>query len=102
MEEGVPDSSESFSFTASPAPLAAFSLTDTGGTPGDCVTTSNTNTQCFTNLTNLTTYTITESTVTGWTLGPISCSVATGTANGGGAPPSGATVRTKLKGRGEG
>src|SRR5439155_1233614 len=52
---------------------------------------------CFTNITNLTTYTIAETAQTGWTLGPISCSVASGTANGGKANPSGASVDIDLK-----
>src|SRR5207237_917382 len=64
---------------------------------GDCRSHTNTNTQCFTNITTLTTYTITESTPSNWTLGPISCSVASGTANGGSATPSGASVSINLK-----
>jgi uncharacterized repeat protein (TIGR01451 family) len=60
-----------FGFTASPAPLANFSLT--GGTEQD-----------FNDITNFTTYTVLENTPpTDWSLTGLTCAVATGTANGG-------------------
>jgi len=63
-KHATPQGSQAFGFTASPAPLTGFSLTDDG---------TSANTQVFSNITNFTTYTITESSLTGWTRTSISC-----------------------------
>src|SRR4029079_16461667 len=76
-----------FPFTASPSPLSNFSLTTVGGTAE----------QDFNNITNFTTYTVAEGTLpTNWAFDNASCSVATGTDNGGSRTTSGKTATINL------
>ena len=86
VKDATPEGSTSFPFTASPSPLANFSLIDDG---------TATNTKLFSNITNFQAYTVTENTPTGWDLGGIVCSVTS--PNGGSQNVSGATVTIDLK-----
>jgi len=77
-----------FSYTASPSPLADFTITTSGGT-GE---------HDFNGIKTFTTYTVNEGTPpTGWTFVSLNCSVAAGTANGGTQTVSGAQVTIDLK-----
>jgi hypothetical protein len=65
-KHATPQSTQSFSFTASPAPLTSFSLVDDGITPANA-------TKIFPPTTTFTTYNITETSLAGWKLNSISC-----------------------------
>jgi len=66
VKQATPEGLTSFPFTASPSPLANFSLVDDG---------TSANTNPFLNITNFTTYSITENKPAGWNLAGIACSV---------------------------
>ncbi len=72
IKDATPPGATSFDFTASPLPLANFSLVDDGTTA---------NTKVFSDIVDFTTYTVTEAAVTDWNLTGIACSVLS--ANGG-------------------
>jgi len=77
-----------FAFTASPTPLpATFSITTVGGTGN----------QVFPIPTQFTTYTVTESTKTGWDLTGIVCAADSGTVEAGSTSTSGRTATIDLK-----
>lgn len=86
IKDATPNGSTSFGFTASPAPLANFSLVDDG---------TSANTKAFTNITNLVSYAVTESAIAGWTLGTVSCVVTS--PNGGTQTQSSSTETINLK-----
>ena len=86
VKDATPVGSTSFSFTGSPVPLTNFSLVDDG---------SATDTKVFSDITNFTTYTVTENTPPGWDLTGIGCVVAG--ENGGSQDINGATVTIDLK-----
>ena len=86
IKAATPEGSTSFPFTASPSPLANFSLVDDGTLA---------NTQVFSGIQNFTTYSVSESVPSGWSLTGIVCSVTD--ANGGTQSISGATVTIVLK-----
>ena len=86
IKAATPEGSTSFPFTASPSPLANFSLVDDGTLA---------NTQVFSGIQNFTTYSVSESVPSGWSLTGIVCSVSD--ANGGTQSISGATVTIVLK-----
>jgi uncharacterized repeat protein (TIGR01451 family) len=76
-----------FPFTASPSPLSNFSLTTVSGTAE----------KDFNDISNFTTYTVAEGTLpTNWAFDNASCSVATGTDNGGSRTTSGKTATINL------
>lgn len=75
----------SFSFTGSPSPLSNFSLIDDG---------TSANTQVFSGITSFTTYTISESSKTLWSLDRVGCSVQN--PNGGTQVVSSATATVTL------
>jgi uncharacterized repeat protein (TIGR01451 family) len=85
VKDATPNGSTLFPFIASPSPLTNFSLVDDG---------TGANTKLFSNITNFQTYTVTENTPSGWTLGGIVCSVTS--PNGGSQNVSGATVTIAL------
>ncbi len=86
-KQATPESAQSFPFTATPTPLANFSLVDDG-------TTANTTT--FANITNFMTYTINETPLpTGWSFTSATCTVTA--ANGGSRTVSGTTATIILK-----
>ena len=77
IKQATPEGSTPFPFTASPSPLADFSLVDDGTTA---------NTKLFSKIENFTTYSVTELTPLGWSLTePMVCSVTS--ANGGRRAP---------------
>jgi hypothetical protein len=83
IKDATPNgTSTTFPFTASPLPLTNFSIIDDG-------------TQAFSNITNFTTYTVAESSVGGWTLTGIVCSVTS--ANGGSQTVTSPSVSIDLK-----
>jgi hypothetical protein len=87
IKDATPEGSTSFSFTASPTPLANFSLVDDG---------TSANTKVFSNITTFQTYSISESPPSaGWAFNDVTCSVTS--ANGGSYTKSGATVEIVLK-----
>ncbi len=74
VKQAYPEGSSVFNYTGSPSPLVNFSLTDDG---------TSANTQTFPNITNFTTYTITETPIpAGWGLTDISCTDPTGNSSG--------------------
>ena len=85
IKDATPNGSTSFSFTASPSPLANFSLVDDG---------TSANTKLFSNIINFQTYTVAESVPSGWSLTGVVCSVTS--PNGGSQSISGATVTIGL------
>jgi hypothetical protein len=86
-KQATPESAQSFSFTASPTPLANFSLVDDG-------TTANTTT--FADITTFTTYTVNETPLpTGWSFTSATCTVTA--PNGGSQTVSGTTATINLK-----
>lgn len=72
IKQTIPENSGAFSFTASPAPLANFTLDSTFGY-----------TQVFDSIEVFQTYTISEVLPTGWTLNSLTCVIDPLTANGG-------------------
>ena len=84
VKQATPEGSTSFPFTASPSPLTNFSLVDNG---------SSANTKVFSNITNFTTYTVTENTPSGWTLTGVVCTVSGGTST---TPPSTTTATVSI------
>ena len=88
QKQAIPTGATAFPFTASPAPLSNFSLVDDG-------TVAN-NTKAFTNITNFTTYTVTETAPlpTDWSLTGVVCSVAS--PNGGSQTVNGAQTTINL------
>ena len=66
IKEATPEGSTSFPFTASPSPLANFSLVDNG---------TSANTKVFSSIVNFQTYTVTEDTPAGWDLTGVVCGV---------------------------
>src|SRR5439155_22719727 len=71
IKDATPNGSTSFDFTASPSPLANFSLVD-DGTP------ANTNKKLFSNILTFQTYTVNETPIpAGWGFDSVSCSVTT-------------------------
>jgi len=87
VKEATPEGSTSFPFTASPSPLAAFSLVDDN---------TSTNTQVFSNITDFKTYTINETPIpTNWGFDSVSCSVTS--PNGGSYSTSTTTVNIVMK-----
>ena len=86
IKDATPNGSTSFSFTASPSPLTNFSLVDDG---------TSANTKLFSDILDFQTYTVTENTPTGWSLGTVVCSVDID--NGGSQTVSGATATINLK-----
>ncbi len=86
VKDAVPDGATSFSFTASPAPLANFSLVD-NGTPA--------NTIVFDPIITFTTYAISESLPSGWSLTAAACTTVN--PNGGSFATSGTRVTIDLR-----
>jgi hypothetical protein len=86
IKDANPDGSQSFAFTASPSPLTNFSLVDNG---------TSANTKLFSNITNFQLYSVSESTVTGWTLTSKACSSTT--PNGGSYTPTSTGVTINMK-----
>src|SRR6185369_8724958 len=84
----TPEGSTSFPFTASPSPLANFSLVDNGTDP---------NSKLFSNITTFQDYTVTETTPSGWGFDSVACSRLSGTENGGSYTTSNATVAITMK-----
>jgi uncharacterized repeat protein (TIGR01451 family) len=72
IKDATPNGSTTFPFTASPSPLYNFNLVDDG---------TSANTKVFSDIHDFSTYTVAESTVEGWSLTGIVCSVVN--ANGG-------------------
>ena len=85
IKDAQPNSSTSFPFTASPAPLSNFSLVDDG---------TSSNTKLFSGITNFQTYTVTEGSVQNWVLDNVDCSVTS--PNGGSQTVAGAKVTIDL------
>jgi uncharacterized repeat protein (TIGR01451 family) len=86
IKQATPEGSQSFGYTSTGG-LSSFSLVDDGTTA---------NTQTFSNITNFTTYTVTESALAGWTLSfnnPV-CSVTS--SNGGSQSASSNTLTVNL------
>jgi hypothetical protein len=83
-----PDST-SFSFTASPTPLSNFSLIDSSSSTDPSQVTT------ITDPANFKTYTVTEGSITGWTLASLGCTDVSQT--GGSASTSGSTATIILK-----
>lgn len=87
IKQAVPEGATAFSFTASPAPLAGFTLTDDG---------TSANTKVFANITNFTTYSVTETVPVGWNASPgVTCSVTS--SNGGSQTVASPLVTINLK-----
>jgi len=78
IKQATPEGSTSFSFTASPAPLANFNLVDDG---------TSANTKVFSGITSFGTYAVTESLPGGWQLDNRACQ--TTSQNGGSTSNSG-------------
>ncbi|MGI9187316.1 MAG: prealbumin-like fold domain-containing protein, partial [Gaiellales bacterium] len=76
IKDATPNGSTSFPFTASPAPLANFSLVDDGTAA---------NTKVFPGIVDFTTYSVAEAVPAGWDLTGVDCAVAGGTST---TPPS--------------
>ena len=88
IKQATPESSQTFAYTASPAPLAAFNLVDDG---------TSANTKLFSDIKNFTTYTITETVPSGWTQGFTTPACTVTSANGGTQGTSGAQLTINLK-----
>ena len=86
IKQATPEGSTSFPFTASPTPLADFSLVDNG---------TSANTKLFPDITNFQTYTVTENTPSGWALDGVVCDVTS--PNGGSQSVNGATATIDLE-----
>jgi Prealbumin-like fold domain len=86
VKKASPQGATSFPYTASPSPLANFSLVDDG---------TSANTKAFANITSFVSYSVTEGSVSGWTLNGVSCSVVS--PNGGTQTQSGSTETINLK-----
>ncbi len=86
IKDATPNGSTSFPFTASPSPLTNFALVDDG---------TSANTKVFSNITNFQTYTISETTPSGWSLAGIVCSVTS--PNGGSQTVNLPSVSINLK-----
>jgi hypothetical protein len=71
-KDAQPDGPKVFSFTASPAPLASFTLVDDGDPTAPVATTT------FSGIEAFGTYTVTEAAETGWTLSGLACDDPTG------------------------
>jgi hypothetical protein len=84
-------SATAFTFTAGPSPLSNFSLWDDGSSDTPDATPT---TKVFTQITNFTTYTVTEGTLGGWT-GSVGCTLTS--ANGGSQSTSGLTATLIVK-----
>jgi hypothetical protein len=67
VKQATNESSTAFSFVATPSPLTNFNLVDDGTLA---------NTKMFTGITAFGTYTVTESSLAGWGLDRVSCSIA--------------------------
>jgi uncharacterized repeat protein (TIGR01451 family) len=88
IKDAQPNSATAtFPFTASPAPLANFSLKDDGVAANY--------TKTFSNITTFQTYTVAEGSASGWDFNSASCTVAS--ANGGSQSVSGSTATINLK-----
>jgi len=86
IKDATPNGNTSFPSTASPAPLADFSLVDDGTAA---------NTKTFSNIIAFTTYTVTETPIaTGWAFDSVLCTVTS--PNGGSTSTSGASVRISM------
>jgi hypothetical protein len=85
IKDATPEGSTSFPFTASPSPLSNFSLVDDG---------TSSDTQAFNDITDFTTYQVTENTPSGWNLTGVGCLVTS--ENGGGSSISGSTATIDL------
>ena len=86
IKQATPEGSTAFPFSASPTPLANFSLID-DGTPA--------NTIVFSNISEFKVYTVTENTPSGWTFAGASCIVTS--SNGGSQTVVGPTATINLK-----
>ena len=86
IKQATPEGPTSFPFTASPAPLANFSVVDDGTIA---------NTKTFSNITNFQTYSVAETVPSPWTLTGIGCAVAS--PNGGSQTVTLPSVSINLK-----
>lgn len=91
IKDSIPNSSDNFTFTASPLPLTDFTLIDDG---------TNSNTQVFSGITEFTNrgtpiYSVTENQSNGWSLTNIGCTVIN--PNGGTQTVTNATVDINLQ-----
>jgi hypothetical protein len=87
VKEATPETTTSFGFTGSPAPLTGFSLVDDG---------TSANTKLFGNITNFQTYTVNESSVPAtWGFDSAACAVTT--PNGGSYTTDTTTVAVALE-----
>jgi hypothetical protein len=86
VKDAQPEGSTSFAFTASPTPLSNFNLVDDSST---------TDTKVFSNITNFQSYSIGETSLSGWTLSSIACVVSS--PNGGSQTVSSPSVSINLK-----